>query len=183
MSPALRYAFGMKTLSLALLVAAAACSAASAEPVIHEGRSGGACSDGTGFEGRTLVLWVTDKTNPDEAPCLARLAYARCENEGTDENVPSGTALRYFSGAGIVAQLSVEPTGGVSVELRYAGTLGMRSGVSYLGTFPYQRAVYQGIGVDQASAYDIEARTHRAIGNVFLIPAENLTPRARALCP
>lgn len=168
----------MKLLSSLLLAVSA-----SAEPV-HAPRSGGACSDGSGFEGRSLVLWVTDKTNPDEAPCLARLAYARCENEMTeDAPVPTGAARRYFAGEGVAALLTVEPAGAVRVELRFAGALGMRAGVSNLGTYPYQRAVYRGIGVDKATVYDLHAGASRVIGNVFLIPAENLTPRALALCP
>lgn len=170
----------MKLLLSCLMLSALS---AAAEPVARAG-SGSACSDGTGFENRSLVLWVTDKTNPDEAPCLARLAYARCENEMTDDApVATGGAKRYFVGEGVVALLTVEPAGGVRVELRFAGALGMRAGVASLGTYPYQRAVYRGIGVDKATAYDLQAGASRVIGNVFLIPAENLTERALKLCP
>lgn len=168
----------MKLLPALLLAAASA----SAEPV--HARSGNACSDGSGFEGRSMVLWVTDKTNPDEAPCLARLAYSRCEVEMTeDAPVATGGARRYFSGDGVAALYTVDATGAVSIEVRFAGALGIASGVSRLGTYPYQRAVYRGVGVDKASVYDLSARSSRVIGNVFLIPAENLTPRALALCP
>lgn len=170
----------MKLLLSSLLLAA---TAASAEPVTTP-RAGNACSEGSGFEGRSMVLWVTDKTNPDEAPCLARLSYARCDvGRAEDAPVETGEALRYFAGQGVAALYTVSPTGGVSVEVRFAGALGIASGVSYLGTFPWQRAVWRGIGVDKARVYDLNARAHRELGNVFLIPAENLTPAALALCP
>jgi ABC-type nitrate/sulfonate/bicarbonate transport system substrate-binding protein len=131
-----------------------------------------------------MVLWVTDKTNPDEAPCLARLAYARCDvGRADDAPVETGEALRYFAGNGVTALYTVSPTGGVSIEVRFAGALGIASGVSHLGYFPWLRAIWQGVGVDKARVYDINARAHRELGNVFLIPEENLTPRARSLCP
>jgi hypothetical protein len=141
------------------------------------------CAPSPDFEGRTLVLWVTDKTNPDEAPCLARLAYAKCEADTTPDGVTPTGSLRYFGGKDVSALLAVADDGAVTVSLRFAGALGVASGVSNLGTYPYQRALYRGIGVDKASVYDLTARSSRVIGNVFLIPAENLTPRALALCP
>lgn len=161
----------MKPLLSALLLAAAAVPAAAV------------CAPSPDFEGRTLVLWATDKTDPDEAPCLARLAYAKCEAEaGPDGRGPQGS-MRYFGGDGVAAVLAVSGDGAVTVSLRFAGALGIASGVAGLGTYPYQRALYRGIGVDKVSAYDLNARAARPIGNVFLIPAENLTPRALALCP
>lgn len=173
----------MKLLLSAALVALSALPAF-AEPVTNPGPSGDACSSGAGFVGRTMVLWATDKTNPDEAPCLARLAYARCEVDMADDAaIPTGYARRYFGGPGIAAVYDVSPTGGVTITLNFAGALNIESGVSHLGHFPYQRAVYRGIGVDNATAYDLQAQSSRPLGNVFLIPAENLTERARALCP
>ena len=81
----------MKLLSSLLLLAVSA----SAEPV-HTPRSGNACTEGSGFEGRTMVLWVTDKTNPDEAECLARLPYAKCE-VGRADDAPVETGLPHYS--------------------------------------------------------------------------------------
>ncbi|MDX6770706.1 MAG: hypothetical protein SF051_14320 [Elusimicrobiota bacterium] len=173
----------MKLLLSAALLTFAALPAAS-EPLTGSGSAADACSSGTGFEGRAMVLWATDKTNPDEAPCLARLSYARCEAEMADDAaIPTGYARRFFSGRGVAAVYEVSPEGAVTVTLNFAGALGINSGVSRLGTYPYQRAVYRGIGVDKASAYDLDARASRPIGNVFLIPAENLTERALAQCP
>lgn len=163
----------MKLLLSAALLAASAAPAAAAP----------FCAPSPDFEGRSLVLWVTDKTNPDEAPCLARLAYVKCDVATTPDGVTPTGSLRFFGGQGVAAMLAVAEDGAVAVSLHFAGALGIASGVANLGTYPYQRALYRGIGVDKASAYDLDARGSRVIGNVFLIPAENLTERARRLCP
>lgn len=160
------------------LLLAAAVLAASAAPAAAQ-----QCAPSADFEGRTFVVWVTDKTNPDEAPCLARLAYAKCEVATTPDGVTPTGSMRYFGGRDLAAVLSVDVDGAVSVSLHFAGALGIASGVSGLGTYPYQRAVRRGIGVDKAMVYDLNARSSKPLGNVFLIPAENLTERANRLCP
>ncbi len=161
----------MRLLSAALLALSAAPAAASV------------CAPSPDFEGRTMVLWVTDKTNPDEAPCLARLAYAKCEPSTTPDGVTETGSMRYFGGNSLAAIMTVAENGAVNVTLHFAGALGIASGVSNLGVYPYQRALYRGIGVDKATAYDLNARSSKVIGNVFLLPAENLTERALKLCP
>lgn len=163
----------MKLLLTAAVLALSAAPSAAA----------GFCAPSADFEGRTLVVWVTDKTNPDEAPCLARLAYAKCEPATTPDGVTEIGSMRYFGGGNLAAILNVAEDGAVTVTLHFAGALGIASGVSGLGTYPYQRAVYRGIGVDKATAYDLNARSSKVIGNVFVIPAENLTERALKLCP
>ena len=160
-----------------LLLTAALLAASAAPAAAHY------CAPSPDFEGRTLVLWVTDKTNPDEAPCLARLAYNKCEADTNPDGQNPKGSLRFFGGNNLAALLAVADDGAVTVSLHFAGALGIASGVSNLGTFPYQRALYRGIGVDKATAYDLNARSSKVIGNVFLLPAENLTERALKLCP
>lgn len=160
------------------LLLSAALLAASALPAAAQ-----LCAPSPDFDGRTLVLWVTDKTNPDEAPCLARLPYVRCEIDAPADGVTARASMRYFGGENLAAVLRVAEDGAVDVVLRFAGALGIASGLSNLGTYPYQRALYRGIGVDKATAYDLNARSSKVIGNVFLIPAENLTETALKLCP
>lgn len=160
------------------LLLSAALLAVSAAPAAAK-----VCGADPAFEGRAFVLWVTDKTNPDEAPCLARLPYAKCEAETTPDGETELGEIRYFGGRDVAAAFTRDAAGAVTINLHFAGALGIASGVSNLGTYPYQRALYRGVGVDKATAYDLNSRASKVIGNVFLIPAENLTERALKLCP
>lgn len=156
----------MRNILLSTLLLSAAAPA-----LAHE------CAPDAELQSKSYALWITDKTNPDEAVCVARLSWRRCYPGLTPDGVTRepgdyhvfGDALgRHFVTLG-------SRDGAISLSLAAGGEL------ANLPAYPRQRVLQRGIGVDAVSAVDASSRLSRVIGNVFLIPVENVVkPEA---CP
>lgn len=158
-----------RALIAALLIAASAAAARAQVP---------ACAAHPELDAKSFALWVTDKANPDEVPCAAMLAPASC--------VPSADAeTRTFASADgrYAAVLRIASDGAVAISLKFSGAAGVERGTARLATYPYQRALYRGVGVDGLQVFDDAAQTTKSVGNVMLIPADALTDNGRAMCP
>lgn len=158
-----------RALIAAILIAAAA-SAARAQVA--------ACAANPELDAKSFALWITDKTNPDEVPCAAMLAQVSC--------VPSdGAETRSFASADgrYGAAYRIASDGGVTITLQLSGGAGVGRGSAILATYPYVRAFYHGVGVDNMPVFDEVAQTTKSIGNVMLYPADALTDNGKAMCP
>jgi len=133
------------------------------------------CAPNPELDAKAFALWVTPETNPDATPCAARLAPVSCSASD------AGETRTYASRDGRYGVVLVSKDGGVSVLLKLTGAAGVGRADVPLATFPYQRVFYRGIGADAVVADD--GGEARAIGNVMLIPAANLTPASAAACP
>lgn len=142
-----------------------------------------ACQGDPWFE-RPFALWITDKTNPDEADCAARLAYVGCEKLTTPDAVTELGETRFYR-AGLY-EVAVEIQDGAAtaiLNVKDRPGQGFYGGPrAALGTYPLRRVYQRGLGVDAVSLYDPRARRTRALGNIFFIPLENLTPQALRRC-
>lgn len=132
------------------------------------------CAPNSELDAKSFALWIMPGANPDETPCAARVSPVACE---TGE---AGETRTYASKDGRYSVVLKLREGAVSVRLELSGgASGVSRGAVQLATFPYLRVFYRGIGADAVSVDD--GGTRKAIGNVMLIPAENLTPAAS--CP
>ncbi|MDE2489592.1 MAG: hypothetical protein KGM24_02005 [Elusimicrobia bacterium] len=160
---------------LALVLVAAAAGAASAQVV----QSAAVCRPNPELDQKTFALWIMPGVNPDAAPCAARLSLASCAPV-----MDGGESRIYASADGSYAViLNVAGDGGVTVTLQLVGAAGIGHGAVTLATYPYQRVFYRGIGADAVQVADADTGSSRTIGNVMLIPAENLTANGQAMCP
>ncbi len=158
-----------KSLLAALLLAVAA-SAARAQSAV--------CAPNPELDAKSYALWVMDKTNPDETPCVARLAQVSCAPA-------AGAQTRTFVSADgrYTAVLGIAADGGVTVTLKLWNASGIGRGTAPLGTYPYRRAIFRAVGVDALQVFDDAAQAAKTIGNVLVIPADALTPGGQAMCP
>jgi hypothetical protein len=160
---------------LAAVLAVTAVAAASAQVV----QSAAVCLPNKELDQKTFALWITPGTNPDVVPCAARLTQASCA-----PGMAGGETRIYASADGAYAVILNESgDGAVTVTLQLVGAAGIGHGSVALATFPYQRVFYRGIGADAVKVTDADTGAPATIGNVMLIPAENLTADGRAMCP
>ncbi|NNN05944.1 MAG: hypothetical protein HKL90_08590 [Elusimicrobia bacterium] len=158
-----------------ILLAAAILSAATAAHA-----QAVACPANPDLDGKAFALWITSNANPDAVPCASRLFPSSCtDTNGQDVRVYSSPDGRYSA----VMAYSDTADSGVTVYLRLANAAGVGSGSVALATYPYQRAFYRGVGVDDVQVFDTAAQTTTAIGNVMLIPVDALTANGQAQCP
>ncbi|MBI3565577.1 MAG: hypothetical protein HY079_10310 [Elusimicrobia bacterium] len=158
-----------RTLLAALLIAAAAASAHATVA---------ACVANPELDSKAYGLWITDKNNPDEVPCAAVLTQTAC--------APSeGAETRTFASADghYAAVLRIAEDGAVTITLKLADAAGVGRGKAVLATYPYQRAIYRGVGVDGLQIFDDAAQTTKGIGNVMLIPTSAFTENGKTMCP
>lgn len=160
-----------KTLLAALLIAASAAAAHAQNALL-------ACAPNADLDGKSYALWVTDKNNPDEAPCAARLAQTACMPSGDAETRTFASPDGHY-----VALLRIANDGAVTVTVKFFDAAGIVRGKAVLATYPYQRAIHRGVGVDGLQVFDDAAQVTKSVGNVMLIPAENLTGNGQAMCP
>jgi hypothetical protein len=156
----------IRPLLAALILASAAATARAAAM---------SCTPNPELDAKAFALWVTPETNPDATPCSARVVPVSCSvTDAGETRTYSSTDGRY-----VVVLRSAD--GGVAVTLKLTGAAGVGRGTVQLATFPFQRVFYRGIGADAVTVDD--QGTPRAVGNVMLIPAQNLTPASAASCP
>lgn len=158
-----------KVLIAALLIA---MSASSARAQVT------ACAANPELDAKSFALWITDKTNPDEVPCAAMLTQTSC-------TATTSAETRTFTSADgrHVAVYHITSDGAVTITLKLRDAAGVGRGVARLATYPYQRALYRGIGIDGLQIFDDAAQTTKSIGNVMLYPADALTENGKAMCP
>lgn len=135
---------------------------------------------------RAFALWITDKTNPDQASCAARLAYSNCQVNFTPDFVTPIGETRFYRLGNYEVGVEIDANGAATAVLNlkdnpdqsfYGGPR------AALGTYPLRRIYQRGLGVDAVSLYDPRGRSTRFLGNVFFIPVENLTPEGLRRCP
>ena len=164
----------MSRLALAAVMLAAIAASASAQVASVTS----VCRPNAAFDQKVFALWVTPGTNPDAVPCAAMLRMASCANSSAGE-----TRLYSSSDGAYTAIVTVALDGGVTVSLQLVGAAGVGHGMTTLATYSEQRVFYRGIGADQVQVQDQDTGEIKTIGNVMLIPAENLTDNGRAMCP
>ncbi len=157
-----------------LLLAAAVIAAVSASARAQ----GAACAANADLDAKSFALWIMPGTNPDEVPCAAMLAQKSCSRvDGADVRSFASADGRYS------ATYKISDDGAVTVALALSGAAGVGRSSTVLAIYPYQRALYRGIGYDGLQVFDEDAQQTKGIGNVMLIPADALTENGKAMCP
>ncbi len=161
--------FALAALIVAVSVASAAAQVASVTAV---------CRPDAELDQKVFALWVTPGTNPDAVPCAAMLHMASCAASAAGE-----TRLYASPDGAYTAILTSALDGAVTVSLQLVGASGVGHGAVELAVFNTHRVFYRGVGADQVQVQDQDTGEMKSIGNVMLIPAENLTDNGRAMCP
>lgn len=159
---------------LSLLAAALLAAPASAVPIDLPCPQDAMTID---WQAKTLVLWLTDGTNPDAAPRTATLKFAGCtrRTETLGEPMTPQDERRYVSEDGSIGVIAtVSEADGAATWL----TLVTRNGANgltnsaQLGAFAHHRVYYKGVGFDQVRIQDWRAGGRTIVKNIFLIPAD-----------
>jgi hypothetical protein len=129
------------------------------------------------WQSKTLVLWLTDGTNPDAAPRTATLKFKSCTRQTETLGEPmTPQDARYFvsddGSIGVIATVSESDNAATWLTLvTRNGANGLTSSAQ-LGAFAHHRVYYRGVGFDQVRIQDWRDGGKTIVKNIFLIPED-----------
>ncbi len=127
------------------------------------------------WQSKTLVLWLTDGTNPDAAPRTATLKFKSCSRRTETLGEPmtpqdERTFISDDGSIGVIATVSeTDPAATWLTLVTRNGGNGLTNSAQ-LGVFAHHRVYYRGVGFDQVKIQDWRDGGRAIVKNVFLIP-------------
>ncbi len=118
---------------------------------------------------QSFALWVTTKTNPDEAMCSGRLSLA-----SRDVSVTGETRVYSTKDGRYCAVVTISNAGRVTVALQLHDAEGVGRGSVALAEDADAKALSHGFLAGNVTLFDQAVREPKSIGNVTLLPVAAL---------
>ena len=131
------------------------------------------------WQSKTLVLWLTDGTNPDASPRTATLKFKSCTRRTETLGEPmTPQDERYFvsedGSIGVIATVTEKDPGATWLTLVTRNGGNGLTNSAQLGAFAHHRVYYKGVGFDQVRIQDWRDGGRMIVKNIFLLPSDNV---------